>query len=154
MFARISSRSWRTRGGVRAEDRALFGVYLSILDDSTLGGEVVALIKGESGPRVHSARSCCATYGILSVWSTYSGAGSGCEIWGLVCWGLQDADRGDVDYPERTVLGRGTDRSALGEIPRDKRWVLCRCAAAQTAIRQYWQERWASLQLLAWRTCL
>ena len=27
------------------EDRALFGVYLSILDDSALGGEVAALIK-------------------------------------------------------------------------------------------------------------
>ena len=67
---------------------------------------------------------------------------------------LQDADRGDVDYPERTVLvAEELTASALGEIPRISWWVLCRCVAAQTAIRQYWQGRWASPRLWAWRTC-
>ena len=68
---------------------------------------------------------------------------------------LQDADRGDVDYPERTVLvAEELTASALGEIPRDKLVGIVSMRGSANSHTAYWRGRWASPQLLAWRTCL
>ena len=105
------------------EDRALFGVYLSILDDSALGGEVAALIK--AGEWAQGALSqvmlrhirhfermehsyCASAQWTSAIWHPGAGLPAGCE-------------------PARSRLsrcdgagGRGAHRLCAGEIPREK----------------------------------
>ena len=106
------------------EDRALFGVYLSILDDSALGGEVAALIKaGEWAQGALSQVMLRHIRHFERMEHSYlrERAVDVRDLGTRVLGYLQDADRGDVDYPERTVLvAEELTASALGEIPRDK----------------------------------
>ncbi len=106
------------------EDRALFGVYLNILDDSTLGGEVAALIKG--GEWAQGALSQVMLRHIRHferMEHSYlrERAVDVRDLGTRVLGYLQDANRQQIDYPEATVLvAEELTASTLGEIPRDK----------------------------------
>ena len=106
------------------EDHALFGVYLSILDDSALGGEVAALIKG--GEWAQGALSQVMLRHIRHferMEHSYlrERAVDVRDLGTRVLGYLQDANRQEVDYPDATVLvAEELTASALGEIPREK----------------------------------
>ena len=106
------------------EDRALFGVYLNILDDSTLGGEVAALIK--SGEWAQGALSQVMLRHIRHferMEHSYlrERAVDVRDLGTRVLGYLQDANRQQIDYPDATVLvAEELTASTLGEIPRDK----------------------------------
>ena len=106
------------------EDRALFGVYLNILDDSTLGGEVAALIK--SGEWAQGALSQVMLRHIRHferMEHSYlrERAVDVRDLGTRVLGYLQDANRQQIAYPDATVLvAEELTASTLGEIPRDK----------------------------------
>ena len=106
------------------EDRALFGVYLSILDDSVLGGEVAALIKaGEWAQGALSQVMLRHIRHFERMEHSYlrERAVDVRDLGTRVLGYLQDASRQQVDYPDATVLvAEELTASALGEIPREK----------------------------------
>ena len=106
------------------EDRALFGVYLSILDDSALGGEVAALIKaGEWAQGALSQVMLRHIRHFERMEHSYlrERAVDVRDLGTRVLGYLQDANRQEVDYPDATVLvAEELTASALGEIPREK----------------------------------
>jgi phosphotransferase system enzyme I (PtsP) len=106
------------------EDRALFGVYLSILDDSTLGGEVAALIKaGEWAQGALSQVMLRHIRHFERMEHSYlrERAVDVRDLGTRVLGYLQDANRQEIDYPDATVLvAEELTASALGEIPREK----------------------------------
>ena len=106
------------------EDRALFGVYLSILDDSALGGEVAALIKaGEWAQGALSKVMLRHIRHFERMEHSYlrERAVDVRDLGTRVLGYLQDANRQEVDYPDATVLvAEELTASALGEIPREK----------------------------------
>ncbi len=106
------------------EDRALFGVYLSILDDSALGGEVAALIKaGEWAQGALSRVMLRHIRHFERMEHSYlrERAVDVRDLGTRVLGYLQDANRQEVDYPDATVLvAEELTASALGEIPREK----------------------------------
>ena len=106
------------------EDRALFGVYLSILDDSALGGEVAALIKaGEWAQGALSRVMLRHIRHFERMEHSYlrERAVDVRDLGTRVLGYLQDANRQEVDYPDAAVLvAEELTASALGEIPREK----------------------------------
>ena len=106
------------------EDRALFGVYLNILDDSTLGGEVAALIKaGEWAQGALSQVMLRHIRHFERMEHSYlrERAVDVRDLGTRVLGYLQDANRQQVDDPGATVLvAEELTASTLGEIPRDK----------------------------------
>ena len=106
------------------EDRALFGVYLSILDDSALGGEVAALIKaGEWAQGALSQVMLRHIRHFERMEHSYlrERAVDVRDLGTRVLGYLQDANRQEIDYPNATVLvAEELTASALGEIPREK----------------------------------
>jgi len=106
------------------EDRALFGVYLNILDDSTLGGEVAALIKlGEWAQGALSQVMLRHIRHFERMEHSYlrERAVDVRDLGTRVLGYLQDANRQQIDYPDATVLvAEELTASTLGEIPRDK----------------------------------
>ena len=106
------------------EDRALFGVYLSILDDSALGGEVATLIKaGEWAQGALSEVMLRHIRHFERMEHSYlrERAVDVRDLGTRVLGYLQDANRQEVDYPDATVLvAEELTASALGEIPREK----------------------------------
>jgi len=106
------------------EDNALFGVYLSILDDSTLGGEVASLIK--SGEWAQGALSQVMLRHIRHferMEHSYlrERAVDVRDLGTRVLGYLQDASRQQIDYPAQTILvAEELTASTLGEIPRDR----------------------------------
>ena len=112
------------KGELGPEDNALFGVYLSILDDSTLGGEVASLIK--SGEWAQGALSQVMLRHIRHferMEHSYlrERAVDVRDLGTRVLGYLQDASRQQVDYPPRTILvAEELTASTLGEIPRDQ----------------------------------
>ena len=106
------------------EDRALFGVYLSILDDSALGGEVAALIKaGEWAQGALSQVMLRHIRHFERMEHSYlrERAVDVRDLGTRVLGYLQDANRLEVHYPDATVLvAEELTASALGEIPREK----------------------------------
>ena len=112
------------KGELGPEDNALFGVYLNILDDSTLGGEVAALIK--SGEWAQGALSQVMLRHIRHferMEHSYlrERAVDVRDLGTRVLGYLQDASRQQVDYPAQTILvAEELTASTLGEIPRDR----------------------------------
>ena len=106
------------------EDRALFGVYLSILGDSALGGEVAALIKaGEWAQGALSQVMLRHIRHFERMEHSYlrERAVDVRDLGTRVLGYLQDANRKEIDYPDATVLvAEELTASALGEIPREK----------------------------------
>jgi phosphotransferase system enzyme I (PtsP) len=105
------------------EDHALFGVYLNILDDSTLGGEVASLIK--SGEWAQGALSQVLLKHIKHferMEHSYlrERAVDVRDLGTRVLTYLQDDSENRRDWPEKTILiAEEITASALGEVPRD-----------------------------------
>jgi phosphotransferase system, enzyme I, PtsP len=106
------------------EDHALFGVYLNILDDSVLGGEVAALIKaGEWAQGALSQVMLRHIRHFERMEHSYlrERAVDVRDLGTRVLGYLQDASRQEIDYPPRTILvAEELTASTLGEIPRDR----------------------------------
>jgi phosphotransferase system enzyme I (PtsP) len=106
------------------EDHALFDVYLSILDDSTIGAEVVGLIK--AGEWAQGALSQVMIEHIRHferMEHSYlrERAVDVRDLGTRVLAYLQEADPEVRVYPQQTILvGEELTASSLGEIPREK----------------------------------
>ncbi|KZX56117.1 phosphoenolpyruvate--protein phosphotransferase [Halioglobus sp. HI00S01] len=111
-------------GELSPEDHALFDVYLGILDDSAIGLEVVALIKG--GEWAQGALSQVMIEHIRHferMEHSYlkERAVDIKDLGTRVLAYLQAEDREVRVYPENAILvGEELTASSLGEIPRDK----------------------------------
>ncbi|MFV0478698.1 MAG: phosphoenolpyruvate--protein phosphotransferase [Parahaliea sp.] len=113
------------RGEMNAEDHALFDVYLGILDDSAIGGEVAALIRAG-----HWAQGALAQVMIEHIRHfermehSYlrERAVDVKDLGTRMLAYLQADERGKpCEYPERCILvGEELTASALGEIPRER----------------------------------
>ncbi|MBN7797049.1 phosphoenolpyruvate--protein phosphotransferase [Parahaliea mediterranea] len=123
--ADIRAVSENLRGQMSAEDHALFDVYLGILDDSAIGGEVAALIKAG-----HWAQGALSQVMIQHIRHfermehSYlrERAVDVRDLGTRVLAYLQARDKEcQQDYPERCILvGEELSASALGEVPREK----------------------------------
>jgi phosphotransferase system enzyme I (PtsP) len=106
------------------EDHALFDVYLSILDDSTIGAEVAGLIKG--GEWAQGALSQVMIEHIRHferMEHSYlkERAVDVKDLGTRVLTYLQAANKEVRTYPDQTILvGEELTASLLGEIPREK----------------------------------
>ncbi len=106
------------------EDHALFDVYLSILDDSTIGAEVIGLIK--AGEWAQGALSQVMIEHIRHferMEHSYlrERAVDVKDLGTRVLAYLQEADPEVRVYPQQTILvGEELTASSLGEIPREK----------------------------------
>jgi len=106
------------------EDHALFDVYLGILDDSTIGAEVVGLIK--AGQWAQGALSQVMIKHIRHferMEHSYlkERAVDVKDLGTRVLAYLQEADKQELMYPDQTILiGEELTASSLGEIPREK----------------------------------
>jgi phosphotransferase system enzyme I (PtsP) len=106
------------------EDHALFDVYLSILDDSTIGAEVVGLIRG--GQWAQGALSQVMIEHIRHferMEHSYlkERAVDVKDLGTRVLAYLQAASQDVRVYPEKTILvGEELTATSLGEIPREK----------------------------------
>jgi len=106
------------------EDHALFGVYLHILDDSALGGEVASLIKaGEWAQGALSQVMLKHIRHFERMEHSYlrERAVDVRDLGSRVLGYLQDDSRGEIDYPEQTILvAEELTASMLGEVPRER----------------------------------
>ncbi|NQX87245.1 MAG: phosphoenolpyruvate--protein phosphotransferase [Halioglobus sp.] len=111
-------------GELSPEDHALFDVYLGILDDSTIGAEVVSLIKAG-----HWAQGALSQVMIEHIRHfermehSYlkERAVDVKDLGTRVLAYLQAASQEERLYPENTILvGEELTATSLGEVPRDK----------------------------------
>jgi phosphotransferase system enzyme I (PtsP) len=112
-------------GELNPEDHALFDVYLGILDDSTIGAEVAALIKkGEWAQGALSQVMIEHIRHFERMEHSYlrERAVDVKDLGTRVLSYLQESDKKQQrHYPERTILvGEELTASSLGEIPRHK----------------------------------
>jgi len=111
-------------GELSPEDHALFDVYLGILDDSTIGAEVVSLIK--AGEWAQGALSQVMIEHIRHferMEHSYlkERAVDVKDLGTRVLAYLQAASHEERVYPDRTILvGEELTATSLGEVPRDK----------------------------------
>ena len=111
-------------GELNPEDHALFDVYLGILDDSTIGAEVVGLIR--AGEWAQGALSQVMIEHIRHferMEHSYlkERAVDVKDLGSRVLAYLQAADKQEVVYPGKTILvGEELTASSLGEIPRER----------------------------------
>jgi phosphotransferase system, enzyme I, PtsP len=111
-------------GELSPEDHALFDVYLGILDDSSIGREVVTLIR--AGEWAQGALSKVMIEHIRHferMEHSYlkERAVDVKDLGTRVLSYLQDSDKEERHYPDNTVLvGEELTASSLGEIPRAK----------------------------------
>ncbi len=112
------------RDELSAEDHALFDVYLSILGDSTIGGEVAARIK--AGEWAQGALSQVMIEHIRHferMEHSYlrERAVDVKDLGTRVLAQLQAEGRSETDFPEQTILvSEDLTASMLGEIPRSR----------------------------------
>ncbi|MFT7286576.1 MAG: phosphotransferase system enzyme I (PtsP) [Halieaceae bacterium] len=112
------------RDKLSPEDLALFDVYLGILDDSTIGGEVASLIK--SGEWAQGALSQVMVEHIRhfeAMEHSYlrERAVDVKDLGERVLGYLQAEQREDREFPEQTILvSEELTASLLGEIPRER----------------------------------
>lgn len=120
----IRAVSENLRGELNSEDHALFDVYLGILDDSTIGGEVAGLIKAG-----HWAQGALSEVMIEHIrhfermeHSYLRERAVDVQDLGTRVLAYLQADEKEVhSYPDQTILvGEELTASALGEIPREK----------------------------------
>lgn len=112
------------REDLSPEDHALFGVYLNILDDSTLGGEVAALIKaGEWAQGALSQVMLKHIRHFERMEHSYlrERAVDVKDLGTRVLTYLQDDEREHREWPDQVVLvAEEITASALGEVPRER----------------------------------
>jgi phosphotransferase system enzyme I (PtsP) len=120
----IESVAANLRDKLSAEDLALFDVYLGILDDSTIGGEVAAQIKGGQW-----AQGALATVMVEHIRHFEAMEHSYLreravdvrDLGERVLSYLQAEQRDHAEYPLRSVLvSEELTASMLGEIPRER----------------------------------
>lgn len=111
-------------GELSREDHALFDVYLGILDDSSIGREVVSLIR-----EGHWAQGALSQVMIEHIRHfermehSYlkERAVDVKDLGTRVLAYLQDSDKRETQFPEQTILvGEELTASSLGEIPRER----------------------------------
>ncbi|MCR9105254.1 MAG: phosphoenolpyruvate--protein phosphotransferase [Gammaproteobacteria bacterium] len=106
------------------EDHALFDVYLSILDDSTIGAEVVRLIKDgqwAQGALAQVMIEHIRHFERMEHSYLKERAVDVKDLGTRVLAYLQAENQEDVVYPDQTILvGEELTASSLGEIPREK----------------------------------
>jgi len=111
-------------GELGPEDHALFDVYLGILDDSSIGGEVAGLIKaGEWAQGALSQVMIRHIRHFERMDHSYlkERAVDVKDLGTRVLAYLQESDKARRVYPDRTILvGEELTASSLGEIPREK----------------------------------
>jgi len=112
------------REDLSPEDHALFGVYLNILDDSTLGGEVAALIKaGEWAQGALSQVMLKHIRHFERMEHSYlrERAVDVRDLGTRVLTYLQDDEREHREWPDQVILvAEEITASALGEVPRER----------------------------------
>lgn len=107
-----------------AGERELFTVYLKMLDDHAIGGEVTALIRqgqwaqGALRDVIHKHEK---TFNSMSDVYLRERATDVRDLGRRILAYLQEKERGKVDYQDNTILvGEGLTPANLGEIPREK----------------------------------
>jgi phosphotransferase system enzyme I (PtsP) len=112
------------RDELSPEDHALFNVYLTILDDSTMGSEVAGLIKaGEWAQGALSQVMIKHIRHFERMEHSYlrERAVDVRDLGTRVLTYLQDEERSIRDWPENTILvAEEVTASALGEVPRER----------------------------------
>ncbi len=111
-------------GQLSSEDHALFDVYLSILDDSAIGAEVVRMIRdGEwaQGALSHVMIEHIRHFERMEHSYLRERAVDVRDLGTRVLSYLQASDQHVVKYPDQSILiGEELTASSLGEIPREK----------------------------------
>lgn len=106
------------------EERALFDVYVGMLDDSALGKEVAERIqKGEwaQGAWSEVILDHVQTFELMEDPYLKERAADVKDLGRRVLVYLQEANTDVVDYPDNTILvGEELTASMLGEVPKDK----------------------------------
>ncbi len=119
---------WQIRekltGQLRPEERALFDVYLGMLNDNALGNEVQAKIRqGEwaQGALASVMLDHVRTFEMMDDAYLRERAVDVKDLGRRVLSQMQNADQSEREYPEKTILvGEELTASMLGEVPKDK----------------------------------
>lgn len=109
---------------LRPEERALFDVYLGMLNDNALGAEVVDRIRaGEwaQGALSHVVLEHVQTFELMEDAYLKERAVDVMDLGRRVLAYLQQTEQTVQEYPEQTILvGEELTASMLGEVPKDK----------------------------------
>jgi phosphotransferase system enzyme I (PtsP) len=120
----IESVADNLRDRLSPEDLALFDVYIGILDDSTIGGEVAALIKTGQWAQGALARVMIEHIRHFEAMEHSYLRERAVDVRDLgerVLAHLQAEQREDQDFPQQTILvSEELTASMLGEVPRER----------------------------------
>lgn len=109
---------------LRPEERALFDVYLGMLNDNALGNEVLARIRdGEwaQGALAAIILEHVQTFEMMEDAYLRERAVDVKDLGRRVLSYMQNANQGEQEYPSNTILvGEELTASILGEVPKDK----------------------------------
>ncbi len=109
---------------IRREERDLFDVYLSMLDDDALGAEVVIQIRNgqwAQGALAEVARDHVRTFESMKDTYLRERAADIKDLCSRVLFYLQEKDVVVTDYPENTILvGEELTAAMLVEVPKEK----------------------------------
>jgi len=119
---------WQLRekltGQLRPEERALFDVYLGMLNDNALGNEVQARIRqGEwaQGALAGVMLEHVQTFEMMDDAYLRERAVDVKDLGRRVLSYMQNADQGEREYPENTILvGEELTASMLGDVPKER----------------------------------
>ena len=119
---------WQLReklsGRLRPEERALFDVYLGMLNDNALGNEVIERIRaGEwaQGALSHVILEHVQTFEMMEDAYLRERAVDVKDLGRRVLSYMQNANQDEQEYPDNTILvGEELTASMLGEVPKDK----------------------------------
>ena len=109
---------------LRPEERALFDVYLGMLNDNALGNEVLARIRGgewAQGALASVILEHVRTFELMEDAYLRERAVDVKDLGRRVLSYMQNANQGEQEYPPNTILvGEELTASMLGEVPKDK----------------------------------
>ena len=109
---------------LRPEERALFDVYLGMLDDNALGGEVIRTIEQGKSAQT-SLRTVIKEYArhfeMMSDAYLSERAVDIKDLGRRILGYLQETQQAELDYPDKTILvSDELTPTMLGEVPREK----------------------------------
>ncbi len=120
----IESLGKKLASHLNQEERALFDVYLRMLDDGAIGGEVETLIKkgvNAQGALSEVILSHVETFSMMDDEYLRERAADVKDLGLRVLAYLQESECSELDYPDNTILvGEELTASMLGEVPKDK----------------------------------
>ena len=109
---------------LNSEEQALFDVYLRMLDDGAIGGEVEKLIRSglcAQGSLSQVILAHVAKFTMMEDDYLRERAADVKDLGLRVLAYLQDSEEGEIDYPDNTILiGEELTASILGEVPKEK----------------------------------